>query len=70
MDTVNRPARPSSTLTGIGLGIVVVLGIWISGSDGVSASATLGWVAAVVTGSALRLFDGSGRPRAPQRPHR
>src|SRR3954469_3288547 len=27
MDTVNRPARPGSTATGIGLGIVFVLGI-------------------------------------------
>src|SRR5215213_9759028 len=27
MDTVNRPARPASIVTGIGLGIVFVLGI-------------------------------------------
>jgi hypothetical protein len=47
-------------------GLVVVLGTWISGSGGVPVLATLGWVAAVMTGSGLRLFDRSQRTHTAQ----
>jgi hypothetical protein len=55
-------------------GLMVVAGTWVYGSGGIPALTTLGWVAAVVMGLGLRLFDRGQRlhtePTSLQRPRR